>query len=154
MPDMRLVLRLIGAVVGLLVLAFVLYVAYEVLFGRPYTVELATSEQLTEKERAQLARIASLEAGEKIVFYHSESGLEKGGALLTDRRVVSYQGSVVQGGLLRDVTEVTMVDGSFLESSVITVTFKDGKQVLCEVTTAENSDKKFLTSLKNLAAPK
>jgi hypothetical protein len=152
---MKRLLQTIAAIFGILLLGIVAFVVYDMSFGKVYKGQLVTAEELNSEELEYVKRKGDLVQNEKILYFFSFHGIKKSGVLLTDCKVLVYEGNIVQAGNIKEIRDISILEvGSIWKLAVIVVTLKDGTQILCEIPTANNSDKKFITTLRNLSIDK
>ena len=149
---MKRFLQTVALLFGILLLGIVAFIAYDMHSARPHTVQLVTAEELTVAEVDYLKQGGFLELNEKLIYFSSEGGIESAGVLLTDRRVISYQGNIVEAGNIEDIEDISVHDAdSMWEVTTIMITMKDNTQVMCRIFKTNGGDKRFLTTLRNLS---
>ncbi len=150
--KMKRFLQTVALLFGILLLGIVAFIAYDMHSARPHTVQLVTAEELTVAEVDYLKQGGFLELNEKLIYFSSEGGIESAGVLLTDRRVISYQGNIVEAGNIEDIEDISVHDAdSMWEVTTIMITMKDNTQVMCRIFKTNGGDKRFLTTLRNLS---
>jgi hypothetical protein len=148
---MKTVFKIVGVGLGALLLAAIAWVIFDMHFGAKYETQIVTKDELSQKDISYLKGRALLKENEDIIYFYSFSGIEKGGALLTTKRIVTYDHSVVEEcGFERIHNLSSDYSRSFVAMSTVTVVRNDKTEFIVEITPAANSDKKLFSKLKSL----
>jgi hypothetical protein len=131
---------------------FILFVVAS-LFGLPDA--LLTDSQLSESQRAELVAAGVLEEGEEVVFLYADGiwDLLENGAVLTDRRVISYTGGdgAAESQAVR-FAAIRRIDPLYAEgwgeNSLIEVEGEDGESIFLLVTNTDHADHRFYERLQ------